>query len=86
MRFTALLYHIYNRETLRMAYFALKKEAAPGVDRETWRHYGEQLERFNLELHPQKTQLLEFGPFAINNRQRRGEGGRRRSTSNGLIT
>ena len=44
LRFTALLHHIYNLETLRMAYFALKKEAAPGVDGETWRHYGEKLE------------------------------------------
>jgi RNA-directed DNA polymerase len=44
IRFTALLHHIYNLETLRMAYFRLKKEAAPGVDGETWRHYGEQLE------------------------------------------
>src|SRR5260370_7061756 len=44
LRFTALLYHIYNLETLRMAYFSLKKEAAPGVDGETWRHYGETLE------------------------------------------
>src|SRR6266850_1212880 len=43
LRFTALLHHIYNLETLRMAYFSLKKEAAPGVDGET-RHYGEQLE------------------------------------------
>jgi RNA-directed DNA polymerase len=44
LRFTALLHHIYNLDTLRMAYFRLKKEAAPGVDGETWRHYGEQLE------------------------------------------
>src|SRR6266851_4951403 len=44
LRFTALLHHIYNLETLRMAYFSLKKEAAPGVDGETWRHYGEALE------------------------------------------
>jgi retron-type reverse transcriptase len=44
LRFTALLHHIYNLETLRMAYFRLKKEASPGVDGETWRHYGEQLE------------------------------------------
>ena len=44
LRFTALLHHIYNLETLRMAYFWLKKEAAPGVDGETWRHYGEELE------------------------------------------
>jgi group II intron reverse transcriptase/maturase len=44
LRFTALLHHIYNLETLRMAYVRLKKEAAPGVDGETWRHYGEELE------------------------------------------
>src|SRR5579864_3927445 len=44
LRFTALLHHIYNLDTLRMAYLSLKKEAAPGVDGETWRHYGEQLE------------------------------------------
>jgi RNA-directed DNA polymerase len=34
----------------------------------------ERMRQFNLELHPQKTRLLEFGPFAIDNRQRRGEG------------
>jgi len=44
LRFTALLHHIYNLETLRRAYFSLKKEAASGVDGETWRHYGETLE------------------------------------------
>src|SRR6202034_562635 len=44
LRFTALLHHIYNPETLRRAYFRLKKEAAAGVDGETWRHYGETLE------------------------------------------
>lgn len=43
-RFTALLHHAYNTETLREAYFSLKREAAPGVDGETWRSYGEQLE------------------------------------------
>src|SRR5438067_6477861 len=48
LRFTALLHHIYNLETLRMAYFRLKKEASPGGDGETWRHYGEELER-NLQ-------------------------------------
>jgi hypothetical protein len=32
------------------------------------------MQKFSLELHPEKTRLLEFGPFAINNRQRRGEG------------
>src|SRR5882724_5361068 len=44
MRFTALLHHIYNLETLRVAYIKLEKEAASGVDGERWRHYGETLE------------------------------------------
>ena len=44
LRFTALLHHIYNLDTLRRAYLSLKRQAAPGVDGETWRHYGEALE------------------------------------------
>ncbi len=44
MRFTALLHHIYELETLRAAYLSLKREASAGVDGETWRHYGERLE------------------------------------------
>ncbi len=44
MRFTALLHHVYNPNTLRKAYFSLKREAAPGVDGQTWRVYGEALE------------------------------------------
>src|SRR5262249_19155482 len=43
-RFTALLHHVYNPERLRAAYYALKRAAAPGVDGETWQHYGEALE------------------------------------------
>src|SRR5918996_402774 len=44
LRFTALLHHVYDLNRLRTAYFSLKKEAAPGVDGETWRHYGEAVE------------------------------------------
>ena len=33
---------------------------------------GERLARFNLELHPEKTRLLEFGRFAAGNRRDRG--------------
>jgi RNA-directed DNA polymerase len=44
LQFTALLHHIYDPDRLREAYFCLKREAAPGVDGETWRHYGETLE------------------------------------------
>ena len=43
-RFTALFHHIYALEILRAAYLSLKREAASGVDGETWRHYGEALE------------------------------------------
>ena len=43
VRFTALLHHIYNVDHLRGAYYALKRDAAPGVDGETGRHYGEAL-------------------------------------------
>jgi group II intron reverse transcriptase/maturase len=43
-RFTALLHHVYDVEHLRTAYHALKRDAAAGVDGETWGHYGERLE------------------------------------------
>ena len=63
MRFTALLHHIYNPETLRKAYFSLKKEAAPGVDGETWRHYGETLED---NLQDTRLVALNLGPLENN--------------------
>ena len=44
MRFTALLHHVYNLDTLREAYFALKRDAAPGMDGQTWKAYGAALE------------------------------------------
>ena len=44
MRFTALLHHVYDVARLHAAFFALKKDAAPGVDGETWRHYEATLE------------------------------------------
>jgi group II intron reverse transcriptase/maturase len=43
-RFTALLHHVYDLECLRTAYFALKRDAAAGIDGETWQHYGQDLE------------------------------------------
>ena len=43
-RFTALLHHVYDLARLRAAYFALKREAAAGVDGETWQSYGLSLE------------------------------------------
>jgi group II intron reverse transcriptase/maturase len=47
-RFTSLMHHIYDLSMLREAYYGLKRDAAPGVDGETWRKYGEELES-NLE-------------------------------------
>jgi group II intron reverse transcriptase/maturase len=44
VRFTALLHHVYNIDHLRATYYALKRDAAPGIDGETWQHYGEALE------------------------------------------
>ena len=44
LRFTALLHHIYSTDTLREAYFGLKRHAAPGIDGVRWRQYGENLE------------------------------------------
>src|SRR5271157_5755217 len=49
-RFTALLHHV-NPETLRLAFDALKKDAAPGVDGTTWSDYEVDLERRLEELH-----------------------------------
>jgi RNA-directed DNA polymerase len=43
-RFTALLHHVYDVERLRTAYLALKRDAAAGVDGETWQSYGQTLE------------------------------------------
>src|SRR5438132_4149352 len=49
-RFTALLHHIYAIDTLRAAFYELERDAAPGVDGETWAHYGQALEANLTEL------------------------------------
>ncbi len=49
-RFTALLHHI-NIDCLRMAFFALKRDAAPGVDGLTWPTYEADLDRNLTDLH-----------------------------------
>jgi len=50
VRFTTLLHHVYNVEHLRAAYYALKRGAAPGIDGETWEHYGQALEENLADL------------------------------------
>src|SRR5258708_3233582 len=49
-RFTALLHHIYAIDALRAAFYELERDAAPGVDGETWAHYAEGLEAHLAEL------------------------------------
>ena len=39
-----------------------------------WAELTERFRKFQLELHPEKTRLLEFGPYAVGNRKKHGEG------------
>jgi RNA-directed DNA polymerase len=50
MRFTTLMHHIYSIDMLRLSYLEIKRNAAPGVDYETWESYGEDLEQNLLDL------------------------------------
>jgi group II intron reverse transcriptase/maturase len=49
-RFTGLLHHIYEVQRLRAAYLALRRDAAPGVDGQSWQSYGQNLEANLLDL------------------------------------
>ena len=49
-KFISLFHHI-NVETLRLAFYALKRQAAPGVDGVTWQDYEADLERNLADLH-----------------------------------
>lgn len=49
-RFPTLMHHIYEVERLRAAYYALRRDAAAGVDGQTWQSYGGDLEGNLLDL------------------------------------
>ena len=49
-KFTGLLHHIYATERLEAAYYALRRDAAPGVDGQTWQSYGQDLQSNLLDL------------------------------------
>ena len=51
-RFTALLHHV-TVNLLRDGYYALKREAAPGVDGVTWKEYETGLDEKLADLHSQ---------------------------------
>jgi RNA-directed DNA polymerase len=44
LKFTSLWHHVYDVARLREAYFALRRDAAAGVDGQTWQEYGSKLE------------------------------------------
>ena len=44
-KFTGLLHHIYAVERLRAAYHALRRDAAAGVDGQTWQRTGRRWKR-----------------------------------------
>lgn len=50
LRFTALMHHM-TPGLLRQSYLSLKREAATGVDGQTWKQYGAQLETRISDLH-----------------------------------
>lgn len=43
-QFTTLWHHVYDIRRLRESYYALKRNAAVGVDGQTWKQYGQNLE------------------------------------------
>ncbi len=45
LKFTSLWHHVYDIDRLRDAYFAIKQDAAAGVDGQTWQAYVEDLEK-----------------------------------------
>src|SRR4051812_44699620 len=49
-RFTSLLHHV-DRAMLRTAFYAIKRDAAPGVDGMTWQTYEQDLDRRIEDLH-----------------------------------
>jgi len=50
LKFTSLMHHSASVDTLREAYYRLKREASAGIDGQTWKPYREKLEE-NLPDH-----------------------------------
>jgi len=84
-KFTALLHHI-SIDSLRMAFFAVKRDAASGVDGLTWPTYEADLERNLTDLHErvhrEHTGHCRHGGYTFLNRT----GGSARSRSQPLRT
>lgn len=64
LQLTALWHHVYDVNRLRAAYFALKHDAAAGIDGVTWQAYGERLES-NLEQLARRVQHGAYRPKPV---------------------
>ena len=58
-KFTSLYHHVHDIAHLRSAYEGIRRNAAAGVDGQTWQHYGQDLER-NLQ---NLSERLQRGAF-----------------------
>src|SRR5246127_1152546 len=67
-KFTALFHHL-SLPMLRTAFFALKREAAPGMDGLTWQDYEADLDRRIEDLH----QRVQRGAYRALPSRRRGD-------------
>jgi group II intron reverse transcriptase/maturase len=59
LRFTTLWHHVYNISTLRVVFYKLKRQSAPGVDGQTWQFYEGNLDENLQEL----SQRLKDGAY-----------------------
>lgn len=50
LHFTSLMHHVWNLDLLEKAYSSLKRNAAPGVDGQTYSEYGKALESNLIDL------------------------------------
>lgn len=76
-KLTSLYHHVYKVEHLREAYFGLKRNAAPGVDDETWQHYGENLAA-NLEDLSSRLARGAYRPLPVRRKYVEKQDGRQR--------
>ncbi len=65
-RFTALFHHVYDVNRLKEAYYGLKRQAVPGVDGQTWQHYGRVLDENLKDL----SERLKRGAYRAKPAQR----------------
>lgn len=66
-KFNALFHHVYSAETLKVAFFSLKRKSSAGVDQVTWHEYKEHLDA-NLDDLSHRLKLGTYRPEPVNRR------------------